>query len=363
MSEREKMEQKHKIRDTHFPISTFMIILGVSFLMSGLHTGLIVGINMLHLNGTTQTILVLLYWILISFGFTFFARWQIRDNIEKPLKQIAEATDKVANGDFSVYLPTFHTADKLDYLDIMITDFNKMVEELGSIETLKVDFFSNVSHEIKTPIAVIQNSAEMLKNGNIEEDERQEYITTIIQSSKKLSNLITNILKLNKLEKQNILPVMEEYDLCEQLCECSMQFELIWEEKDIEFEVDLEDEAAITSDSSLLELVWTNLLSNAFKFTPKGGRVSLKQTSDEHEIVVKVSDTGYGIDEDTIQYIFDKFYQGDTSHSKEGNGLGLALALRIIRMMEGTITVESEQGIGTTFTVTLPLKIQKREGD
>ena len=360
MVEKQMIERKHKVKNTHFPVSAFMITLGAFSLMSGLHTALIVGINELHLSGAIQATLVVSYWILLSVGFTFFTGWQVRTNYEKPLKQLAEATDKVANGDFSVYIPTFHTADRLDYLDIMITDFNKMVEELGSIETLKVDFFSNVSHEIKTPIAVIQNSAEMLKNGNIDEAQKQEYITTIIQSSKKLSNLITNILKLNKLEKQNITPVMEAYDLCEQLCECSMQFEQVWEDKSIEFEADLEDEAVINADASLLELVWTNLLSNAFKFTPDGGRVLLQQTTTGNQIIVKVSDTGYGIEKDTIQYIFDKFYQGDTSHSVEGNGLGLALALRIIRMLEGTIAVESELGRGTTFTVSLPVNIEEK---
>lgn len=351
----EVTRQGYKVRGTHFPVSMFFQILVVLLLMSGVHMGLIVGINTLKLSDVAQTVVIIFYWVLISVFVTLWISLQIRKIYEVPMKQVAEATDKVANGDFSVYIPPLHTPEKLDYLDVMIMDFNKMVEELGSIEILKTDFFSNVSHEIKTPIAVVQNSAEMLKNTKLSLEEQQMYVDTIIQSSKKLSSLITNILKLNKLEKQNIQPVMEEYNLCEQLCQCSLQFENVWEEKEITFDAELEDRVMINADESLLELVWTNLLSNAIKFTERGGAVRLTQTTAEEEVVVSVSDTGCGMSKDTMKHIFDKFYQGDTSHSTSGNGLGLALALRIVRMLDGTIQVESEQGKGSTFTVRLPM--------
>lgn len=351
----EVTRQGYKVRGTHFPVSMFFQILVVLLLMSGVHMGLIVGINTLKLSDVAQTVVIIFYWVLISVFVTLWISLQIRKIYEVPMKQMAEATDKVANGDFSVYIPPLHTPEKLDYLDVMIMDFNKMVEELGSIEILKTDFFSNVSHEIKTPIAVVQNSAEMLKNTKLSLEEQQMYVDTIIQSSKKLSSLITNILKLNKLEKQNIQPVMEEYNLCEQLCQCSLQFENVWEEKEITFDAELEDRVMINADESLLELVWTNLLSNAMKFTERGGVVRLTQTTAEEEVVVSVSDTGCGMSKDTMKHIFDKFYQGDTSHSTSGNGLGLALALRIVRMLDGTIQVESEQGKGSTFTVRLPM--------
>lgn len=351
----EVTRQGYKVRGTHFPVSMFFQILVVLLLMSGVHMGLIVGINTLKLSDVAQTVVIIFYWVLISVFVTLWIILQIRKIYEVPMKQMAEATDKVANGDFSVYIPPLHTPEKLDYLDVMIMDFNKMVEELGSIEILKTDFFSNVSHEIKTPIAVVQNSAEMLKNTKLSLEEQQMYVDTIIQSSKKLSSLITNILKLNKLEKQNIQPVMEEYNLCEQLCQCSLQFENVWQEKEITFDAELEDRVMINADESLLELVWTNLLSNAMKFTERGGVVRLTQTTAEEEVVVSVSDTGCGMSKDTMKHIFDKFYQGDTSHSTSGNGLGLALALRIVRMLDGTIQVESEQGKGSTFTVRLPM--------
>lgn len=363
VAEQAQTEQGHKIRSTHLPVSMFFIILLVLLLMSGVHVGLIVGINTLEMGDFEQTLSIIVYWVLIAVLVTMWLGRQMRRVYEEPMKRMAEATGRVANEDFSVYIPPLHTPEKLDYLDVMIMDFNRMVEELGSIETLKTDFFSNVSHEIKTPIAVVQNSAEMLKDTSLSVEEQQAYVDTIIQSSKKLSALITNILKLNKLEKQNIQPVMEEYDLCEQLCQCSFQLENLWEEKEIEFEAELEERAMIHADESLLELVWINLLTNALKYTERGGEVKIVQTSDKNGVTVSVSDTGCGMSKETMKHIFDKFYQGDTFHSMSGNGLGLALALRIVRMLEGSIEVESELGKGSTFTVRLPVHGKNSKGD
>ncbi|MDE7246163.1 MAG: HAMP domain-containing histidine kinase [Oscillospiraceae bacterium] len=342
------------IRSKRFPAALFGIVLVGLLLASGFHMGFVVLITQLGLSNFLQVNIPILYWIIIASGVTALIVQLTKNVYERPLKKIAQAARQVAGGDFSVYVPPIHAADKQDYMDDLILDFNKMVEELGSIETLKTDFFSNVSHEIKTPLAVIQNSADMLKKSSLSEEERAEYVDTIARASRRLSGLITNILKLNKLEKQNIQPIPEPYNLCEQLAECALLFEDRWEKKGIEFEADIEDQATIEADASLLELVWNNLLSNAIKFTEPGGTVTLRQTSTADSVEISVSDTGCGMDAKTLEHIFDKFYQGDTSHSTEGNGLGLALVLRILRMVGGDISVTSSPGTGSTFTVKIP---------
>lgn len=344
-----------KIKENLFPPSLFAIYLGTLFLMSGIHTGLLIFMNRAHLSELAQTVIPMIYWGIVAVGLTLFTRQKMRSTYEEPLHKMAEATKKVSKGDFSVYVPTIHTADKLDYLDVMILDFNKMVEELGSIETLKTDFVSNVSHEMKTPIAIIKNYAELLSADQIADEKRKEYAKSIENAATKLSDLISNILKLNKLENQRIIPEIENYDICRQLCECILQFEDTWDEKEIELETEIEDMAIVKADASLMELVWNNLISNALKFTEPGGSITISQSSDTDCIKIVVSDTGCGMSRESIDHIFDKFYQGDTSHSKEGNGLGLALVKRVLELMDGDIQVVSEEGKGSIFTVTLPV--------
>ena len=351
-----RKEAKTQIKNELFPPYIFVVYLLVLFLMSGLHTGMVVGMNMLDWPAIIQVLLTMLYWSLVAAGITLFTRREIKRTYEQPLYNLAEAADKVASGDFSVYVPTIHTADHLDYMDEMILDFNKMVEELGSIETLKTDFFSNVSHEFKTPLSVIYHHAQLLQmEGNLDE-KQMEYVDNILDSGRRMSNLIQNMLKLNKLERQTISPAAELYDMCAQLSECAVMFEDSWEKKNIDFEVEMEDRAWINADSGLMELVWNNLLSNAVKFTPEGGRIRLSQTSDEAQVIVSVRDSGCGMTEDVMKHIFDKFYQGDESHAMLGNGLGLALVRRVLELSEGQIKVWSKPGEGTEFKVILPKK-------
>ena len=351
------------IKDSLFPLSLFGIFLGVLFLMSGIHVGLVVLMNKLGWNEIVQTVVPMVYWGCVAVGLTLFTRMKIKSTYEEPLHKLAEATEQVANGDFSVYVPTTHTSDRLDYLDVMILDFNKMVEELGSVETLKTDFVSNVSHEMKTPIAIIKNYAELLQTGKGTEEERIEYARSIEEAASRLSGLITNILRLNKLEHQRIDPEIETYDLCAQLEECILNYEDMWDEKDLELEVDIEEKTVVDADKNLMELVWNNLLSNAVKFTEPGGKVTVRQTSSDGYAVVEVTDTGCGMSRESIRHIFDKFYQGDTSHSKEGNGLGLALVSRILMLMDGEISAASEEGRGSTFTVRIPVPAETKKKD
>lgn len=271
-----KKEKDKKVKESRFPPSLFLIYLGVLLLMSGIHTGLIVFMNTAEWKEVLQPIIPIVYWGLVAGALTLFARRKIRTAYEEPMHKLAEATSRVANGDFSIFVPTLHTPDKWDYLDVMIMDFDKMVEELGSIETLKTDFVSNVSHEMKTPIAIIKNYAELLKAEQITEAQRKEYAENIEGAAVRLSSLISNILKLNKLENQRITPEAKAYDVCRQLCECILQFEDAWDEKEIKLETEIEDAAMVEADETFLELVWNNLLSNAIKFTEPGGTVTVK---------------------------------------------------------------------------------------
>ena len=345
--------KKEAQTESIFPVSIFLYSLTTLLLMSGVHTGLIVGVNRLGWNELLQTFVPLLYWSLVAVSLTLYTRKKIRQTYEMPTMRMAEATKKVAKGDFSVYIAPTHTPDKADYLDCMCMDFNKMVEELGSIETLKTDFFSDVSHEFKSPLAVISSNAELLKRSELT-DEQNEATQNILDATRRLSNLIQNMLKLNKLEKQAIRPAPEAFDVCEQLCACAVQFEDAWDKKNIDFEADLEDRAAAYADPGLTELVWTNLLSNAVKFTPDGGKITLSQARQDGRILVSVTDSGCGMSDDVMAHIFDKFYQGDASHSTNGNGLGLALVKRILELSDGTIAVKSRPDEGSTFIVSLP---------
>ncbi len=296
------------------------------------------------------------YWAIVTAIFALITTRQKILVFDKPMRKLSQAAKEVAKGDFSVYLEPAHSADKLDYVDVMFEDFNKMVEELGSIETLKNDFIANVSHEIKTPLSIIKSYTMALKKEDLSPQLRNEYADTVITASENLTALVTNILKLNKLENQEIVPVTEPYDLCRQLADCALVFEEAWEKKNIEFSADMDDRAMIRADEGMLEIVWHNLLSNALKFTEPGGKITLTQTSEEDSVTVSISDTGCGMDEQTMKHIFDKFYQGDTSRSSEGNGLGLALSLRVIELVGGSISAKSEPGKGSTFTVNLHIE-------
>ena len=181
--------------------------------------------------------------------------------------------------------------------------------------------------------------------------EKDEYATAISEASRKLAQLITNILKLNKLENQQIFPQTEEFDLGEQLCACLLQFEDAWESKELNIETEIEEDVRIRSDGELLSLVWNNLISNAVKFTPRGGTVGVCLKTQGDYVVVSVSDTGCGMTPEVGKHIFEKFFQGDTSHATQGNGLGLALVKRVVDILNGEIRVQSVLGKGSTFTV------------
>ncbi len=273
--------------------------------------------------------------------------------VQKPVGKIKDGLNKVMAGDFKTRIDYVYGEDSGNEFDEIIGGINTMIGELSGVETLRTDFISNVSHELKTPLAVMQNYGVLLQNPRLSEEERIKYGKAITEQTQRLSTLVMNILKLNKLENQQIYPSKESLYLGESVCECMLDFEKVWEEKEIEIETDIDDEVRVVEDKELLALVWHNLISNALKFTGQGGTVALSVYADEEYAYVAVKDTGCGMNEETGRNIFRKFYQGDTSHATQGNGLGLALVKRVIDICGGEIAVSSREGVGSTFTVKL----------
>ena len=287
--------------------------------------------------------------MVISLLFTCLDHFRRKQLVDIPIKRITEAAERIMQGDFTVRIePMAHDAQKFNEI---IDCLNRMARELSSVETLRTDFVANVSHELKTPLAVMRNYATLLQQPGLDEKTRVEYAKAVAEAARRLANMMTNILKLNRLENQQIYPQSTQYDLSAQICDCLLQFEDVWEKKDIEIDTEIEDSVTVKADAELLSLVWNNLFSNAFKFTEPGGKVSVSLQATEHHAVMKVSDTGCGISAEVGSHIFEKFYQGDSSHATQGNGLGLALVKRVIDILQGSIAVESAVGKGTTFTV------------
>lgn len=298
--------------------------------------------------------IMIFYWAIVAGAYSFISTLAIQWKYEIPLKQLSWASRLVAEGNFSARLEPQHSEEKLNHLDVMYLDFNTMVEELSSIEILKNDFISNVSHEIKTPLAVIQNYTTLLQDDTLTRKQHREYTDIIFHATKQLSQLVTNILRLSKLENQAIIPVPQKYDVCRQLSDCVMNFVNQLEVNNIDFSADTEERVFALADENMTEIVWNNLLSNAIKFTEPGGKITLNQISDRDTVIVSIQDSGCGMTEETIRHIFDKFYQGDPCHLQKGNGLGLALVKQVLDLIGGTIVVESELYKGSTFTVKIP---------
>lgn len=289
--------------------------------------------------------------ILLSIFMTVIDTLRRKITVERPVKQITVAAEKIVHGDFSVRIKPQSKFTTDENFNQVIECFNKMAEELGSVETLRTDFIANVSHEMKTPLAVMQNYGTLLQSRDLTEEKRMEYAKAVTDGAGRMAGMMTNILKLNRLENQQIYPQAEGYDLGEQICECLLQYENVWEKAGIEIDTDIAEDIKVKADAELLSLVWNNLFSNAFKFTPSGGTVAVTLTATEHHAIVQVKDSGCGMTPEVGAHIFEKFYQGDTSHSAQGNGLGLALVKRVIDIMQGEIGVESVVGKGSVFTV------------
>ncbi|MDQ0175930.1 sensor histidine kinase [Bacillus chungangensis] len=266
-----------------------------------------------------------------------------------PIRELNKATKEVAKGNFKIQVEI----DRHNELSDLTRSFNKMVQELGSIETMRNDFVTNISHEFKTPITSMQGYAMLLQDEELSADERREYTDMIIAGTRQLSKLSSNILKLSKFENQKIITDNVEFSLDEQIRRSLLMIEPQWSEKNIELDIDLEP-VRYCGSVDLLQHVWLNLLDNAIKFSNEGGKISVRLSEAGDHIITEIADNGIGMNEETKKHLFDKFYQGDKSRSSEGSGLGLPLVKRIVELSGGAIHVKSELGIGSVFTVELP---------
>lgn len=317
-----------------------VLIVGIAYLLSIIFPDSIFGRWSEH---SLLTLIVLS--LLLSTALTYL----LSRMFFNPIKKLTNAMAQVAKGDFTVRLDGKSTAPEVQ--DIY-AGFNLMAKELGNTEILQTDFVSNASHEFKTPLNAIEGYSTLLQNSNNLNQQQQEYVDKIIYNTKRLSTLTGSILLLSKIDNQSIPTNQSRFRLDEQIRQSILALEAIWEPKDIEFDVELE-EVSYYGNEMLMHHVWDNLLSNAIKFNPVSGRVAISLTKSGKDLYCTVSDSGPGIPSEAISHIFDKFYQADSSHKEQGNGLGLALVKRIVTLEGGSVTVENLPQGGCQFTVIL----------
>lgn len=344
------MRKNSNIRIILFCTGLVFILLCLTMLIS--NTVVIMGINAGLIKGRPRTPLIsfliqtgivsILIGVILTLTLSYFPL--------RPVSQLIHAIHAVADGNFHTKINMKHPREFRELSE----SFNQMTDELSSIEMLRSDFINNFSHEFKTPIVSIMGFAQLLKKGNISEEERSEYLDIIISECKRLSDLSTNVLNLSKVESISMLSDTAPFPVSEQIREAILQLEQKWEKKEIEFDLHLKD-CKLTGRPDLLKQVWVNLIDNAVKFSSSGGKIEIRTYQKDSFFYFQICDNGIGMDAQTQEQIFDRFYQGDLSHSTEGNGLGLSLVQKIILLHHGTIQVNSEPGKGSIFTIALPI--------
>lgn len=288
------------------------------------------------------------------------ALWHSASYVMNPIVEISKGMQKVADGDFTVQLSinNIHRKRKDDFysdeIDMMVKNFNKMTRELNGMDYMRKDFISNVSHEIKTPVAAIAGFSEMLLDGGLSEEEQKEYLSYIYQEAQRLSRMSENMLNMSRLEHQNIVDLNEKVRVDEQIRRCIILLEEKWPDRDIQYDLQLEG-CSIVSNYDLLFQLWTNLIDNAIKYSKPESRIWITTKIVGDHLEFSIRDEGIGISKEKLSKIYDKFYQCDESHKKHGNGLGLSIVKRIIELLNGSIVCKSQVGIGTTMTVMLPI--------
>lgn len=272
--------------------------------------------------------------------------------ILRPIRKVIYNMEQLASGNYDVRLSYRGDIAQYSLFRDFSESFNKMAEELQHTDTLSNDFINNFSHEFKTPIVSIAGFAKLLKHGNLTEEQKIEYLNIIEEESLRLTTMATNILNLSKIESQSILTNRTNFNLSEQIRNCFIMLESKWQDRDIDFQLDF-DEFFITANEELLKQVWINLIDNAIKYTPDGKVISIVIKQKKDATTVTIKNTGSEIAPEHQQYIFNKFYQTDKSHSAKGNGIGLAIVKKIVELHKGKINVVSGNK-KTMFIVTLP---------
>lgn len=304
-----------------------------------------------------KLVLVCILILVLALIIAWFSLWVGAGHLTKPLIDVSNTVKQVAEGNFKVNIKRRNTTDcEYEYInevDELAKNVNKMVAELDGMDYMRKNFMSNVSHEIKTPIAAITGFTEILLDGSIDESERQEYLEVINKESMRISRLCENMLHMSRLDSQVIVANLQKIRLDEQLRKCIILLSEKWSDKEIDFSIDL-DEVNILSDYDMLQQVWINLIDNAIKYSGENCKIdiSVKRLNDK-SVKVSIRDNGIGIEEEKLHRIFDKFYQCEESHKKSGSGLGLSISKRIVELLNGTIECKSKKDSGTTFEVTL----------
>ncbi len=270
-----------------------------------------------------------------------------------PISRLASHVNRLADGDYGARLTYRNSVANMAAFKPIVESMNKLAEELQNTEILRSDFINNFSHEFKTPIVSIAGFAKLLRRGNLDEKQREEYLAIIEEESMRLSYMATNVLNMTKIENQSILTDLATFNVSEQIRSSLLLFEEKWSKQQIEIDVDFE-EYEITANEEMLKQVWINLFDNALKYTPDGGRIKAQIGSTGENLSVCISNTGSTIEPESLDKIWNKFYQGDRSHSAKGNGIGLAIVKKITELHGGEVSVTSGDGV-TAFTVTLPV--------
>lgn len=299
--------------------------------------------------GIEETTLLIIWLVIFNVIIGYSMTYYLGKLFFEPITKLSNGMKEVSKGNFDISL---EADTPFREIKDMYSSFNLMTRELGATEILQTDFVSNVSHEFKTPINAIEGYATLLQCNPDCCDEERIYTEKILFNTKRLSNLVGNILLLSKVDNKAIRSDVKKYRLDEQIRQAVLAFEREWTEKETELDIDLE-EAEFEGNESLMFHVWTNLIANAIKFTPKGGLLKIRLFFSEGKTVVTVEDSGPGIKSDSIEHIFDRFYQSDSSHKEEGNGLGLALVKNILLLEGGKVTAENRPEGGAKFTVIL----------